>query len=65
MTCCAICAVNGKTKQADPTVEGIPQCRLCSLEAKWMTRTQPSASPLFNPDIDQSLLRMHLLRMHL
>jgi hypothetical protein len=61
MTLCCICAVRGKHTRADPTVEGIPVCRLCSLKAKWEARTQPSASPLYNPDVDQSFLRMHLL----
>jgi hypothetical protein len=65
MTQCCICATRGKYTRADPTVDGIPQCRLCALEAKWTARTRPSASPRFNPDVDQPFFRMHLLGLHL
>jgi hypothetical protein len=44
MECC-ICNARGKYTKADPTVEGIPQCRRCALEAKWETRTQPLPPP--------------------
>jgi hypothetical protein len=40
MICC-ICAARGKYVKADPTIEGIPQCRLHFLESNWRGRTDP------------------------
>jgi hypothetical protein len=50
MIACSICWIQqGHYRRADPRVEGLPLCPVCSLEALWQSRTQPSASPLFNP----------------
>jgi hypothetical protein len=61
MTACCVCWTEGHYRRADPRFQGLPVCQVCGLEALWQSRTQPSASPLFNPDMDQSFLRTHLL----
>jgi hypothetical protein len=58
MTACCVCwTQQGLYRRADPRVEGLRLCPVCSLEALWQSRTQPSVSPLFNPAAASDLQR--------
>jgi hypothetical protein len=57
MTACCVCWTEGHYRQADPRVEGLPLCAVCSLEAVWQARTRPSISPLFNSAAASDLQR--------
>jgi hypothetical protein len=51
MTACSICWTEGRERQADPRVQGLPLCQVCALEALWQSKTEPPLHvPLVNPD---------------